>query len=174
MFEIRCHGRGGQGARFLSLLIGRAGFLSGYHVQDFPLYGSERRGAPMQSFIRLSSEPILTRGYVHNPDFVIILDDSLDTKAILGDCKESVAIINTTRPKTSFKAKKVYTLDATELALQNIGKPIMSTVMLGAFAKVFKKLPMKNLEKAIELELSEKKELMHKNKEACVAGFKAV
>jgi pyruvate ferredoxin oxidoreductase gamma subunit len=77
MIAIRFHGRGGQGAKLASRILGRSGFLSGLEVQDFALFGAERRGAPVISFTRLSDKSIHERGYIDEPDLVVVMDDSL-------------------------------------------------------------------------------------------------
>ncbi|HXV48953.1 MAG TPA: 2-oxoacid:acceptor oxidoreductase family protein [Candidatus Binatia bacterium] len=77
MIEIRFHGRGGQGAKIASRILGQSGFLSGLYAQDFALFGAERRGAPVVSFTRLSTEPIDRRGEIERPNLVIVMDDSL-------------------------------------------------------------------------------------------------
>ena len=81
MIGVRFHGRGGQGAKIASRILGRSGFICGLQVQDFALFGAERRGAPVVSFTRLSPEPIDQRGYIERPTLVIVMDDSLLTEA---------------------------------------------------------------------------------------------
>jgi pyruvate ferredoxin oxidoreductase gamma subunit len=77
MYRIRFHGRGGQGMKTASRILGTAFFLEGFEVQDAPRYGAERRGAPIFAFVRASSEPVNERGMIHNPDLVIIADETL-------------------------------------------------------------------------------------------------
>jgi 2-oxoacid:acceptor oxidoreductase gamma subunit (pyruvate/2-ketoisovalerate family) len=77
MIEVRFHGRGGQGAKIASRILGRGGFLAGLYAQDFALFGAERRGAPVVSCTRLSQKPIDRRGYVDCPNLVVVMDDSL-------------------------------------------------------------------------------------------------
>src|SRR3989338_7622960 len=77
MFRIRFHGRGGHGMKTASRIVGTAAFLDGLYVQDFPLYGAERRGAPIAAFTRISKEPILERGVIAEPDILIIMDETL-------------------------------------------------------------------------------------------------
>src|SRR5512146_1897113 len=77
MIQVRFHGRGGQGAKIASRVLGRSGFLSGLQVQGFALFGAERRGAPVVSFTRLGNEPIDQRGYIDEPNLVVVIDDSL-------------------------------------------------------------------------------------------------
>src|SRR5574337_1184113 len=77
MLRLRFHGRGGQGAKVASRVLGTAAFLEGYYAQDFPLYGAERRGAPISAFTRISKEPILERGVITEPDIIMIMDETL-------------------------------------------------------------------------------------------------
>ena len=77
MIEVRFHGRGGQGAKIASRILGRSGLLAGLYAQDFALFGAERRGAPVVSFTRVSETPIDQRGYIEEPDLVVVMDGSL-------------------------------------------------------------------------------------------------
>ena len=99
-YRIRFHGRGGQGAKVASRILGTTAFLGGFYAQDFPLYGAERRGAPILACTRISSEPILERGVVSDPDGIIILDETLldDTAAnpLSGLKNGGIVFINTT------------------------------------------------------------------------------
>jgi 2-oxoacid:acceptor oxidoreductase gamma subunit (pyruvate/2-ketoisovalerate family) len=81
MIEVRFHGRGGQGAKIASRILAQSGFLAGLHAQDFALFGAERRGAPVVSCTRLSEQPIDRRGYVDEPDLVLVMDDALFFKS---------------------------------------------------------------------------------------------
>lgn len=155
MFEVRFHGRGGQGIKKSAHILAQIAFLSGYQTQDFAVYGAERRGAPVTSFTRFDKKPILERGYIFNPDIVIVLDESLNFDIMSKGMKpKGFMIINTRKKPSYFKKKykikrKIYCLDATEIALKIIGKPFMNTAMIGASIKLLK-LPFKNLEKAID------------------------
>ena len=75
--RVRFHGRGGQGMKTASRIVGTAAFMEGYYAQDFPVYGAERRGAPIMAFTRLSDNPILERGIITQPDINIIADETL-------------------------------------------------------------------------------------------------
>jgi len=107
MFRIRFHGRGGHGMKTASRIVGTAAFLEGYYVQDFPLYGAERRGAPITAYTRISNEPVLERGIVTEPDVVIIANDSLieDPQAnpLRGVITSTLILVNTT--STDIKEK---------------------------------------------------------------------
>ena len=176
MLEIRVHGRGGAGVKSCAQILGKAAFLSGFQTQDFSLYGAERRGAPIVSFIRIDKEKILERGYITKPDIVIILDDSISFEKMLeGTTEFTMVLVNTNRAqKLGFDKKKNFIcFDATSAALGTIGKPIPNTVMLGLLVKRLKdKIPFENLEKAIEEKLDNYPEkVIEANKEAARIGY---
>ena len=142
--RARFHGRGGQGAKTASRILGSAAFSDGYSVQDFPLYGAERRGAPVTAFTRFSDQEITERGFIFSPDVVGLMDESLldDPLAnpLAGLRKGGVAIINTTHSpgELHFERKDVslLTLDLTGLALKGLGRPILSAAIAAAVARV--------------------------------------
>ena len=107
MLRIRLHGRGGQGIKTASQIQGTAAFLSGYQSQDFPLYGAERRGAPIVAFTRISPEPILERGPISIPDLLLIGDETLleDPQAapLCGSDELTVVFINSTKDSQTLK-----------------------------------------------------------------------
>lgn len=149
MMEIRWHGRGGQGAKTAALLVGDAVLAQGKYMQAFPEYGPERMGAPVQSFNRISDEPITLHCHVTNPSVVVVLDPTLigatDITAGLPD--DGIIIINTDQSASSFREKlgirngqKVYTVDASKIARETIGRDIPNTPMLGALVGVTKML----------------------------------
>jgi len=172
MYKIRLHGRGGQGIKLAAHILGRAAFLSGYQVQSFAVYGAERRGAPMTSFVRIDKKEILERDYIFDPDFVICVDDTLDVNEIMeGLSKDGFVLINTSKYPGHFSPKikqKIYTIDATKIALDTLGAPIPNTAILGAFVKIFKKIPIETLKKAVQIELKDenKEDLVEKNNKA--------
>jgi pyruvate ferredoxin oxidoreductase gamma subunit len=144
MLRVRFHGRGGQGAKTASRILGTAAFSDGYGVQDFPLYGAERRGAPVAAFTRLSDQEITERGFIFSPDIVCLMDESLlgDPLAnpLAGLRIGGVAIVNTTRPASILSIDRsditVLTLDLTGLALDGLGKPVLSAAVAAAAARV--------------------------------------
>lgn len=151
--EIRIHGRGGEGVRMAAHVLGRAGFLSGMKTQDFAMYGAERRGAPVASFCRLSSEGILTRGYIFSPDYVIVLDRTLDSAECLKGLKEKgKVVVNSDKPLKQFP--NAVFLDATKVAMDTIGRPIPNIAILGAFLKITGLLPLENLKQAVREEMA--------------------
>ena len=169
--EIRIHGRGGQGAVTLAELIAIASFYDGKEVQAFPSFGVERRGAPVESYVRISNKPITRHDQVRNPDFLIILDETLLTNKNVyrGLDKGDLVIINSSKGieeiKRFFKIYpdiKIYSLDAVSLGMEILGKPIVNTALLGAFAAATKLIKIKAVEQAIREKLKEKGEEMVK------------
>lgn len=141
--EIRWHGRGGQGAKTAALLFADAALGEGLYVQAFPEYGPERMGAPVQSFDRLSQEPITIHSGVTNPNVVVVLDPTLIGKVnvIQGLPDDGVIIVNTNetpqemRRKLDLKKGKVFTVDANTISKETIGREIPNTPLLGALIK---------------------------------------
>jgi pyruvate ferredoxin oxidoreductase gamma subunit len=168
MYEIRIHGRGGQGVKTTAHILGRAAFLSGYETQDFAIYGAERRGAPVASFCRLDKTRILTRGYIFNPDAVIVLDPTISRDAALGGTKkETLVVVNSERPMTKFLGANF--VDATRIALDTLGRPIPNVAILGCFLRKTKLFPLSKLKEAVRIELEESghKESVKGNISAC-------
>ena len=145
MFEIRFHGRGGQGAVVASSVLASAFFKEGKFVQAFPSFGAERRGAPVTAFTRIDDEEISIRFGIYKPDCLVILDATLAKKAgITSGLKDGHwIIINSDRPPDDFRFLGDYpvaTIDASSIArkykLGSPSVPIINTTILGAFAKV--------------------------------------
>ena len=153
LYEIRIHGRGGEGVRMAARILGRAGFLSGLFIQDFAMYGAERRGAPVVSFCRLSGERILTRGYIFNPDAVIVLDHTIGDEDPLKGLKESgKVVVNSEKPMKNFP--RAVFVDATKVAMDTIGRPIPNVAILGAFIKLTQILSLEKLKEAVREEMA--------------------
>jgi len=145
LIEIRWHGRGGQGAKTAALLFADAALASGKYIQAFPEYGPERMGAPVTAFNRISSKPILLHSGVLNPSVVIVLDPTLMCVANVteGVPQDGVILVNTNKSPAEVKKElgvtgsiKVYTVDASAISTETIGRDIPNTPMLGAFIKV--------------------------------------
>lgn len=136
MIEIRFHGRGGQGAVTAAEILAKAAFEDGKYCQAFPFFGAERKGAPVMAFSRINDRPIRRRYQVYNPDYVIVLDETLlEAVDVLSGLKEDgKVIINTTNDVNLGENVDSYSIDATGIALDILGVPIVNTVMLGAFA----------------------------------------
>lgn len=144
LIEIRWHGRGGQGAKTASLLLADAAFNTGKFIQGFPEYGPERMGAPITAYNRISTSPIQIHSNIYEPDFVVVVDDSLlEAVNVTSGLKESGAlIINTTKNLDSLKpllngyTGKVFTIDARKVSEETLGKYFPNTPMLAAIVKV--------------------------------------
>lgn len=174
MLEIRIHGRGGQGSVTLAELLAEAAYYSGKFAQAFPNFGVERRGAPVTAYVRLADKFIRLRSQVYTPDFLIVQDAGLlDGVDVFAGAKNgAIILINTTKPASEFKAPKrvaVKTIAATELGTEILGRPIINTIMLGAFAKLSGLIKMSAVEKAIGERFDQ--ELAQKNIEAAKKGF---
>ena len=178
MYSIRIHGRGGQGAKKLSKLIAQSAFIEGYvGCQSFALYGAERRGSAIVSFIRLDKHnPIELRGYITEPDVVIVLDSSLKDIATEGLKENGMFIINTENITISESDTiDVNCIDANQIALDTIGRVITNTCMLGAFAKVTGLFSLENACIAIQSEFgSMPQKIIDKNISSCKAGYEEV
>jgi pyruvate ferredoxin oxidoreductase gamma subunit len=139
MIEIRIHGRGGQGSVTAAELLAVAAFDDGREAQAFPAFGVERRGAPVQAFCRISDGPIRIRSQIYTPDYVVVQDPTLmETVHVLAGLRpEGTVIINTERSPTELGLEtqaRVVTAPATRIALEELGRPIMNTAIMGAFS----------------------------------------
>jgi pyruvate ferredoxin oxidoreductase gamma subunit len=151
--EIRWHGRGGQGAKTAALLFGEAVLGQGKHMQAFPEYGPERMGAPVQSFNRISDTPITLHCHVTAPQVVVVLDPTLvgTVDVTKGLPPDGTIIINTNEPAEKFRqmlsldGQKLYTVDASRIARETIGRDIPNTPMMGALVKATGLLDFKEM-----------------------------
>ncbi len=179
MTELRVHGRGGQGNVTLAELIAMSAFYDGKSSQTFPMFGVERKGAPVVAFVKIDNKFIRSREQIYSPDFIIIQDPSLLKAAnpLEGAKKNTVVLINSSKlPKETCPnyTGKVYCVPALDIALQQIGRPIMNTAMLGAFVKISGLIKLDSAIKAIQVKLAEKygKEIIDKNYLAFEAAYK--
>ncbi len=144
LIEIRWHGRGGQGAKTASLLLADAAFNTGKYIQGFPEYGPERMGAPLTAYNRISSTPIKIHSNIYEPDYVVVVDDTLlEAVDVTAGLKETGGIIiNTTKSaeqlKKSLKGYQgaIYTIDAKKISEEALGRYFPNTPMLAAIVKV--------------------------------------
>ena len=144
MIEIRFHGRGGQGAVIASKILAVALFAEGKWVQSFPKFGVERRGAPVEAFLRLDRDKILIRNNIYEPDHIVVLDPTLieAVDVTQGLAKGGWVLINSHKKPSEFpqltKDYKVATVDASKIAIKHrLGprsSPIVNTAICGAFA----------------------------------------
>jgi 2-oxoacid:acceptor oxidoreductase gamma subunit (pyruvate/2-ketoisovalerate family) len=162
MHEIRFHGRGGQGTVVASILLAKAFFQTGYFVQTFPLFGVERRGAPVEAYLRLDNEKILVRSNIYTPDHVIVQDIKLlDSIDVTKGLKPGGSILMNSNDLPDhiepFFGFRLAFVDADHIAADNgLGtrtQPIINTAMIGAFAKVFGMPPLDKLISAIKNEI---------------------
>ena len=142
MFEVRIHGRGGQGVVTTAELLSVAAFREGRHAQAFPTFGSERTGAPVVGFCRIDDRPIRSHEPIATPDAVIVQDATLihHPDVLAGLRPDGFLLVNTSRSLSELGlhsigwVDRVLTLPATELALARLGRPLPGAVLLGAFA----------------------------------------
>lgn len=142
--EIRWHGRGGQGAKTGAFLLAESMIEQGKYAQGFPDYGPERMGAPIRGYNRISDDPIRVHSGVQAPDIVVVLDATLiATGTITAGLKpETVLIVNSHESPEKIKEElavdgnRVFAVDATGIALDEMGRPIPNTPMIGALLRV--------------------------------------
>ena len=187
LVEIRWHGRGGQGAKTAALLLADAALASGKYVQAFPEYGPERMGAPVASFNRISGKPILLHSGVTSPHVVVVLDptlvDSIDVTE--GVPSDGIIIVNTEKAPADIKSAlgiqgsiKVFTVDASKISTETIGRDIPNTPMLGALVKAtgildFKEM-MDDTKKKLEKKFKSKPEVVAGNIKAIERAYNEV
>ncbi|MCI9178116.1 MAG: pyruvate synthase [Clostridia bacterium] len=144
LIEIRWHGRGGQGAKTASLLLADAAFNTGKYIQGFPEYGPERMGAPITAYNRISNTPIRIHSNIYEPDYVVVVDDTLleSVNVTAGLKQDGAIIINTTKEHSKIKellsnyAGNIYTINARKISIEALGKYFPNTAMLAAIVKV--------------------------------------
>ncbi len=163
MFEIRFHGRGGQGAVMAVQTLADAAVRIGFQAQAFPYFGAERRGAPVAAFARIDEKKIRLKSQIYRPDMVVILDESLmDLQPLAEGLKPGgkVVVNSSRRPEEIDLGKGVDaecgTVDATAISLEVLKVPIVNTSMLGAFAKVEDLVPLDAIVEAIQERFGEK------------------
>jgi 2-oxoacid:acceptor oxidoreductase gamma subunit (pyruvate/2-ketoisovalerate family) len=156
MHQIRFHGRGGQGVVTAAELTAIAAFNEGHYSQAFPSFGVERTGAPIEAFARIDDNPIRTREHIYEPDILIIQDPSLvgTVDVTKGADNETLVILNSSKKKDEISLpipkENLFVLDATKIAMEELGRNIVNTVILGAFAKATGLVTLKSLEIAIK------------------------
>jgi len=161
---VRFHGRGGQGAKTASRILGTAAFIEGFVAQDSPIYGAERRGAPVAAFTRIAKEPIRERGLIACPDLVVIADASLihdpAAHALDGIDDRTAVFVNSPLTGEQFQALaslpgRLTTMDLTDIALQQFGKRGAISALLGAVAGRLVGLRQESICEAIARELAD-------------------
>jgi pyruvate ferredoxin oxidoreductase gamma subunit len=181
MYRIRFHGRGGQGMKTASRILGSAFFLQGYEVQDAPRYGAERRGAPIFAFVRADKHPINERGIITNPDLIIVADDTLvpvpAAGVLAGADAHSLLLINSHTPVTEWQQRLNYpgsivVLPAAEEVVDRAEMPFIGAVCAGAAAALCHVIERASLQQAIEQELGHLgREIVDRNLERALHAF---
>lgn len=181
--EIRWHGRGGQGAKTASLLLADVAFNMGKHVQGFPEYGPERMGAPITAYDRISDNPIRVHSNIYEPDFVVVVDETLlHTVDVTNGLKEDGAIlINTLKDKeeiipllNGYKGK-VFIINARKVCMETLGAYFPNTPMLAAIVKVSglmeEEVFLQEMENSLKHKFAKKPEVLEGNMKALKMAF---
>ncbi len=180
MIEIRFHGRGGQGAAVASSIIADAIFAEGRNVQSFPMFGVERRGAPVAAFIRVDDKPIRVKCEIEEPQYVLVMDPTLveAVDVTAGVEADGVIVVNSPRAAAELglgEGFRVYTFDGTTFSVERgLGTrtaPIVNTTMLGAFAKITGLVGIDALEASVKKYFPRDRE--GKNAQATRAAYEA-
>ena len=186
LIEIRWHGRGGQGAKTACLLLADAAFNTGMFIQGFPEYGPERMGAPITAYNRISTKPITIHSNIYEPNFVVVVDDTLldcvDVTA--GLKKDGAIVINTTKnldellPKLKNYEGSIYTIDARSISIEALGKYFPNTPMLAAIVRVSGVMSdeafLKDMEGSFKHKFAKKPEVIDGNMKALEVALQSV
>ena len=175
--EIRIHGRGGQGVVTAAELLAVAAFEDGKYAQAFPSFGSERMGAPVQSFVRIADEKVHNRSQIYEPDFVIVVDSTLlrSVNCLAGFRDDGIAVINqregVVMPKAKLK-QKIFAVPANKIAQETIGRPLGNTALLGAYAAATSEIDLETMQDAVRKRFSGK--IQEANLQAVKQGFEYI
>ena len=162
--KIRWHGRGGQGVVTAGELLAGAALDEGKYFQAFPDYGPERMGAPIKSYTRIGDDPIEIHSQILSPDIVIVVNSNLIgvVDVTEGLAEDGTVVVNTSespdeiRRQLALKGGRVFTVDATKIALDTLGRDIPSTMMLGVFAKATGLVKLESVIRVAREQLGEK------------------
>ncbi len=181
MFQVRFHGRGGQGIKTASRILGTAFFLEGFEVQDAPLYGAERRGAPIFAYVRASRYPINERGIIQHPDLVVVTDDTLvpvpAAGVLTGIGKKTILLISSYDSPEIWSDRlniesKILILPIMEEIEDRAQQPLIGAACAGASASLLGVISRESLAEAIRAELAILGiEIVHKNLETAEWAF---
>ena len=183
--EIRWHGRGGQGTVTAAKVLADACLSGGRHVQAFPEYGPERAGAPLRAYNRISSKPLRMHCPVLNPQIVGVVDSTLldAINVSEGATENAIFVVNTHKAPKDIKEKlspkpgqKVFTIDATKIALDCIGRALPNAPMLGAVCKVTGLVSLEHLLEDVRKSFGKKfaQKIIDGNLEATRRGYEEV
>ncbi len=186
LIEIRWHGRGGQGAKTASLLLADAAFNTGKYIQGFPEYGPERMGAPITAYNRISTKPITIHSNIYEPDYVVVVDDTLieSVDVTAGLKKTGAIVINTTKDGEYLKKHlkgyegEIYKIDARKISMETLGKYFPNTPMLAAIVKVSKVMTdeefLNDMQGSFKHKFAKKPEVIEGNMKALEMALKEV
>ena len=186
LIEIRWHGRGGQGAKTASLLLADAAFNTGKYIQGFPEYGPERMGAPITAYNRISTKPITIHSNIYEPDYVVVVDDTLieSVDVTAGLKKTGAIVINTTKDGEYLKKHlkgyegEIYIIDARKISMETLGKYFPNTPMLAAIVKVSKVMTdeefLNDMQGSFKHKFAKKPEVIEGNMKALEMALKEV
>lgn len=184
MYRIRFHGRGGQGMKTSSRILGTAFFIEGYEVQDAPRYGAERRGAPISAYVRADRDNIHERGVIQIPDLVIVADDTLvpipPAGVLKGISRKTILLINSSEKSETWHnrlniSNSIITLPVYGDKDASSQMPFVSSVCAGAAAKLTGAISLKSLEQAVGEEFSKlNKDMFEKNLEKAIDAYKLI
>ncbi len=155
--QIRWHARGGQGAKTAAGMVAEVAVAAGKNAQAAPEYGAEREGAPIKAYTRISDQPIRVHDAIYFPNVIVVLDETLlrsedveeglvEDGSLLVNTKRSPAEV---RQQLGLEGRTIYTIDATGIALEEIGRPIPNTVMIGALLSVTGAAEVEQIEDSI-------------------------
>ncbi len=184
--EIRWHGRGGQGAKTAALLLADVAFQTGKFVQGFPEYGPERMGAPITAYDRISDKEIRTHSNIYDPDFVVVVDETLlkDVDVSAGIKEDGLILVNSSKspkevaPMIRNYNGKVRTLDAGRISLETLGRNIPNMPLLAGVVKLAdimdEELFIKEMRASFEHKFASKPEVIEGNMKALEMALKEV
>ncbi|MCF7861624.1 2-oxoacid:acceptor oxidoreductase family protein [Candidatus Woesearchaeota archaeon] len=183
IYEIRFHGRGGQGAKTASALLASAALGIGKHIQSFPEYGAERQGAPVRAYTRISDKPITIHCAITQPDMVVVIDETLlkSIPVTEGLQDDGILIVNTHESPAEIKQREKYngtvaTVDATKISIDCFGRNIPNMPMVGAILKAKELVGLDAIEHEIRKKLGKKvsAEIVQKNINALHRAYEEV
>jgi len=181
LIEVRLHGRGGQGGITAALMLIEAAFTEGKWGQKIPVYGGERRGAPVVAYLRIDDKPVRETTAIYEPDWIVVLDEGLgEIVNVTSGLKEGgIAVMNDRRPPEKVdlgvNLSKVATVDATAVSSELFGRraiPITNTIMLGAISAATGLIKLESLEEPIKTRFPGR--LGERNVEAAKLGYDKV
>jgi 2-oxoisovalerate/pyruvate ferredoxin oxidoreductase gamma subunit len=178
LFDVRFHGRAGQGVVTVSRLLGEAALLEGKFIHAFPNFGPERMGAPVSAFTRIDENKFTVKSEVYNPDLIVIIDPTLvsDLKYYQGLKENGIVILNTkivpNKVKEHLTNKEIWYIDGDNISRKHLGRTIANTVMLGAVVKVTALVKLDTIYHVLSKKFSQ--EITEKNMKAIKEAFEEV